>query len=328
MHLIEITKRFASKEACGEYLAALRWKNGIVCAKCGVEGNEHFRHFKTAETKRQRFSKKEGKKVWVRVPSRSLYECKGCGYQFSATVGTLFHDSHLDLLKWFQAVALILDAKKGISALQVCRHLNIPETNYKAVWYLCHRIREAMQEAGLLSGDVEADETYVGGKVPRKGDRHKPRREKDVVLGMVERKGRLRMVPVPDAKAAILQPVLEKNISEQVGTIYTDEHPIYIYALNRAFPGKHKTISHRYTYGIGSTHTNTIENAFSLFKRGLMGSFHHISTKHLRRYCDEFSFRFNRRHAAEGAFEETMRGLLNGKPLPYKALTASGTAAS
>src|SRR5882724_9974395 len=162
MHLIEVTKKFATKESCLEYLAALRWPDGIACQheKCGIVGNENFRKFTTNETTRTRFSKKKQAVVTVKVPSRSLYECKLCGYQFAATTGTVFHDSHLPLEKWFEAVAMILEAKKGMSALQVCRHLGIPQKNYKSVWYLCHRIREATKEDGLLTGVVEADHTY------------------------------------------------------------------------------------------------------------------------------------------------------------------------
>jgi len=327
MHLIEVTKRFATKEACLEYLAALRWPDGIVCPGCGVTGKD-FRKFTTSETKRQRFSKKEGKKVWVRVPSRSLYECKGCRHQFAATTGTIFHNTHLDIQKWFQAVALILEAKKGMSALQVCRHLGIPPTNYKAIWYLCHRIREAAKETGLLTGEVEVDETYVGVKVLRKGNPRPKKQRKDVVLGIVERKGKVRLLPVPNAKRSSLQPAIEKHVSPDVSVIYTDEHPLYIYGLQDSYAGKHRMINHSQSYAIGKTHTNTIENAFSLFKRGITGSFHHISLKHLRRYCNEFAYRFNRREAQKGMFEETMRGLLRGQPLTYKALTASETAAS
>jgi transposase-like protein len=141
---------------------------------------------------------------------------------------------------------------------------------------------------------------------------------------MVERGGgRLKLIPVADTKARILQPLLEKHISEHVGTIYTDEHPIYIFALKSKFPGKHKMIVHSRTYGIGDIYTNTIENAFSLFKRGLYGSFHKVSKKHLARYCNEFSFRFNRRGSQEQLFADTTKNLLHGNTLTYNALTAS-----
>ncbi len=161
MHLIEVTKKFTTKESCLDYLTALRWPDGVYCMKCGIVGDAHFRKFTTKQTERKRFSKRKQKVVTVKVPSRTLYECKECGYQFSATTGTVFHDSHLPLEKWFQAVAMILEAKKGMSALQVCRHLGIPKENYKSVWYLCHRIREATKETGLLTGEVETDETYL-----------------------------------------------------------------------------------------------------------------------------------------------------------------------
>ncbi len=113
MNLIEVTKKFADKQACLDYLAQMRWPNGITCLKCGVIGDEQFRKFTTNETTRKRFSVKKQKVVTVKVPSRSLYECKGCGYQFAATTGTVFHDTHLDLTKWFMAIALILEGKEG-----------------------------------------------------------------------------------------------------------------------------------------------------------------------------------------------------------------------
>lgn len=333
MHLIDVIKKFPTKESCEEYLAALRWPDGIVCQhkSCGVIGNENFRKFTTNETTRMRFSKRQKKMVEVKVPSRNLYECKSCGYQFSATAGTIFHSTHLPIEKWFQAVAMILEAKKGMSALQICRHLGLPTpkgkkipNGYRSIWFLCHRIREATKETGLLTGEVEADETYVGSRVRRPRHARPKTKQDDIVLGMVERGGgRLKLMPVPDTKAAILQPLLEKHISEQVATIYTDEHPIYIFALKSKFPGKHEMISHRHTYGIGDVHTNTIENAFSLFKRGLYGTFHQVSKKHLARYCDEFSYRFNRRESQSQMFEETVKGLLSGTPLTYKALTTS-----
>jgi transposase-like protein len=322
MHLIEVTRKFATKESCLDYLAALRWPNGIVCLKCGITGNEEFRKFTTNETTRTRFSKKKQAVVTVKVPSRSLYECKGCGYQFAATTGTVFHDSHLPLEKWFEAVAMILEAKKGMSALQVCRHLGVPESNYKSIWYLCHRIREATQETGLLTGEVETDETYMTRRKPRKGRPFVKKETKDIVLGMVERGGNLRLVPIKDTKMDIIGPVLKENISPDVDTIYTDDTATYTIFLGRHFAGKHKIINHSKTYVDGRTHTQYIENAFSLLKRGIYGTYHKVSIKHLGRYCNEFSFRFNRRESQAQMFEETVKGLLNGKPLPYKTLTA------
>lgn len=140
---------------------------------------------------------------------------------------------------------------------------------------------------------------------------------------MVERgSGRLKLVPVADAKAKILQPELEAHISKNVATIYSDGHPIYVFALNRKFAGKQKTIDRTKTYAIGDVHTNNIENAFGLFKRGLYGTFHKGSTKHLGRYCDEFSYRFNRRGQQPELFAQTTKALLNGERLTYNALTS------
>src|SRR5258708_30436995 len=224
MNLIEVTKKFATKESCLQYLADLRWHNGMVCLKCGIVGNDQFRKFTTNETTRTRFSKRKQAVVTVKVPSRSLYECKGCGYQFAATTGTVFHDSHLPLEKWFEAVAMILEAKKGMSAFQVCRHLGVPKENYKSIWYLCHLIREGTQETGLLTGVVEADETYLTPKKPRKGKPYVKKESRDVVLGMIERGGKLRMVPVADSKIEIIEPMLEKNIAPDA-PLQTDQHP-------------------------------------------------------------------------------------------------------
>jgi transposase-like protein len=306
MKLIDVTRQFNTQDKCLDYLEAMRWPSGVACIECGS--------LKVSKIVREA----KGRNKQTRI-----YQCleDKCKHQFSATAGTIFHDSHLPLPKWFMAIALICEAKKGVSALQMQRHLGI---NYRTAWHLCHRIRKAMVQNFILDGDaVEVDETYVGSRIRR--PRHARPRTKpdDVVLGMIERgTGRLKLVPVADAKAKILQPPLEQHISEHVGTIYSDEHPIYIFALKDKFPGKHKMIPHKHAYAIGDVHTNTIENAFSLFKRGLYGTFHKVSTKHLPRYCDEFSYRFNRRNQQPELFAHTTKALLHGERLTYNALTA------
>jgi transposase-like protein len=209
-----------------------------------------------------------------------------------------------------------------MSALQVCRHLGVEKKNYKAIWYLCHRIREAMIEAGLLEGTVEVDETYLTPKKPRKGFPKRKKQTVDVVLGMRERGGKLRLIPVADAKMKIIEPVMKEHISPDA-LLQTDSAQTYEIIGRRNFPGRHRMIDHIRTYGQGENHTNTIESAFSLLKKGVYGTFHHVSVKHLRRYCDEFSYRFNRRHSQSDMFHQTMKRLVNGKPLTYKALTAS-----
>jgi transposase-like protein len=310
MKLIDITKQFNTEDKCLDYLERMRWPNGPCCIACGS--------VKVSRITRETKSKNRRTRI---------YQCleKECGHQFSSTAGTIFHDSHLPLQTWFMAIAIICEAKKSVSACQMQRHLGLG--SYRTAWHLCHRIRAAMAERDLVldAPEVEADETYVGAKIHRQNPHARPaKKPKDVVLGMVERGGgRLKLVPIKDTKSKIMRPVLEKPISEQVGTIYSDEHPIYVFALRNKFPGKHLTINHSQTYSVGSTHTNTIENAFSLFKKGLYGSFHHVSKKHLARYCDEFSYRFNRRKEQEQLLEQTAKRLIRGEKLPYETLTAS-----
>src|SRR6266446_352104 len=183
MKLIDVTERFKTEDDCLDYIEKMRWPNGgLGCAHCGEVGHvSKITRHTGSKNKRQR-----------------LYECRACGEQFSATSGTIFHKSHLPLTKWFMAIALICEAKKGISALQVQRHIG---GTYRTIWHLCHRIREAMQDGGLLTGVVEADHTYMTPRKPRKGRPYVQKEERDVILGMVERGGNLRLIPVKDAKA-------------------------------------------------------------------------------------------------------------------------------
>jgi transposase-like protein len=306
MNLIEVTRQFRTEDDCLDYIERMRWPSEKGCIKCGSTNISQFKREKAGKNKRTR-----------------LYQCleKECGYQFSPTADTVFADSHLPLRLWFTAMALICEAKKGISAKQVARHLGM-EKSYKTVWYLCHRIRKAMKEGGLLTGVVEADETYLTPKKPRKGKPYVKKEGRDVVLGMIERGGKLRLVPVRDAKIEIIEPILAKHISPDA-TLHTDEHPTYAIIGKRRFEGKHRAINHSRTYAIGDLHTNTIENAFSLLKRGIYGTFHKVSIKHLGRYCEEFSYRFNRRSEQAQMFDATLKGLLREKQLPFKTLTAS-----
>src|SRR5215472_10482113 len=184
MKLIDVTAKFKTEDDCLDYLESLRWPNGeIACVHCGEIGRV---------SKITRESKGKNKRA-------RLYQCLACGKQFSTTSGTIFADSHLPLTKWFLAIALICEAKKGMSAKQLERHLGV---NYRTAWHLAHRIREAMQEGVLLSGVVEVDETYVGGKVKRKGKPYVQKEKKDVVLGMIERGVKLKLVHLKDNKKA------------------------------------------------------------------------------------------------------------------------------
>jgi transposase-like protein len=303
MKMIDVTARFNTEDKCLDYLEQMRWPSGVACVHCGVMNVSTI-------------TRTAGKNKRVRI-----YQCleKECGKQFSATSGTIFNDTHLPLTKWFLAIAMICEAKKGMSAKQLERHLGL---NYRTAWHLCHRIREAMQDGGdLLTGVVETDETYLTPKKPRKGRPYVKKEKRDVVLGMIERGGRLRLIPIADAKREIIEPVLDAHISPDA-TLQTDGHATYGIISERKWVGKHRVIDHNQSYAWGDVHTNTIENAFSLLKRGIYGTFHKVSIKHLGRYCNEFSYRFNRREEQLQMFDGTLKNILTNKALPYKELTA------
>jgi transposase-like protein len=304
MNLIETTRQFATDDQCLDYLEAARWPNGVCCVHCGVLNVSTITRKAGKKNKRTR-----------------IYQCleEECGKQFSATSGTIFNDTHLPLTKWFMAIAMICEAKKGMSAKQLERHLGV---NYRTAWHLCHRIRGAMQDGGdFLTGVVEADETYLTPKKPRKGKPYVKKEKRDIVLGMIERGGRLRLIPIADAKREIIEPVLDAHISPDA-TLQTDGHATYGIISERKWVGKHRVIDHNKSYAWGDVHTNTIENAFSLLKRGIYGTFHKVSIKHLGRYCNEFSYRFNRRESQLEMFGMTVKNLVRGEVLPYKKLTA------
>jgi transposase-like protein len=306
MKLIDITQKFSTEVKCLDYIEKMRWPNGVCCVYCG-------------SMKVSTITRTAGKNKRTRIYQCLENECPNRKKQFSATSGTIFNDTHLPLTKWFMAIALICEAKKGISAKQVERHLGV---NYRTAWHLCHRIREAMKDGSILSGEVEADETYMSRRKPRKGRPYVQKEKKDVVLGMIERGGKLRLIPVKDAKMESIGPMLSDHISPDVETIYTDAATTYAIYLSKNFAGKHKSINHIQSYAQGQTHTQHIENAFSLLKRGVYGTFHKVSIKHLGRYCDEFSYRFNRRGEQLAMFDGTLKNILNEKALPYKVLTA------
>lgn len=291
MNLIDVNTMFSTDSKCRELLARLRFPEGPRCLRCKLP-------------------------VVKLETEKHLFYCKACDYQFSVTAGTVFNDSHLPLEKWFAATMLLCEAKKGMSACQIQRTLGIG--SYKTAWYLCHRIRAAMQEAQpMLDGTVEVDETYVGGK-PRKG---MPRHKKDVVIGIRQRNGELRFIHASDAKSKTVRAIINENISEDVSVIVTDESTIYPFALNKSQRSKHKTIQHKKEYVSGLVHTNTVESAFSLLKRGIMGTWHNVSAKHLASYLDEMTFRFNRRNHSD-LFLDTLRHMVTAPVLTFQKLTA------
>ena len=292
MNLIDVHTLFPTEEKCRELLVRLRWPEGPRCLRCKAPVVE-------LETEKQ------------------LFYCKDCDYQFSVTAGTVFNDSHLPLFKWFAATLLLCEAKKGMSALQIKRTLGIG--GYKTAWYLCHRIRSAMIESQrqMLNGTIEIDETYIGGK-PRKG---LPRKEKMVVIGIRQRNGDLRLLHVDSATSEAIRKVVAEHVSQDVEVIVTDESVIYPYAFTVDQKKLHKTICHSKEYVCGDVHTNTVESAFSLLKRGIIGTWHKVSAKHLPAYLEEMCFRFNRRKRPD-LFLDTLRHMVTAPVLTFEKLTA------
>jgi transposase-like protein len=291
--LPKLIEEFGSEAKCRAFLEALRWPEGIYCPRC------------------------HEKKV-SRIASRDQFDCDSCRYQFSATAGTVFHDSHLPLWKWFLAVYMLCESKKGVSANQLKRMLGV---SYKTAWYLCHRIRQAMTvglkvEGKLRKGVVEMDDTRIGGEAQK----WRPIPQKTYVVGMVERDGRLRFQVVSDLSSKTLSITARKHVSKDIELIITDEWAAYVNAIGPYYTGKLRRIKHKRQYVDGTIHTNSIENAFSLLKRGITGSWHHVSAKHLQRYLDEMSFRFSERKNPR-LFSDTLTELVNTNPLTFKALT-------
>src|SRR6266566_7973169 len=292
MTLVDVINLFDTDDKCRELLVRLRWPNGVECLRCKAP-------------------------VVELATAKQLFYCKECDYQFSVTAATIFNDSHLPLTKWFLATLLLCEARKGMSANQIKRTLGV---SYKTAWYLCHRIRAAMKEVELpmLDGTVEMDETYVGGKQRNPG-RGMATTNKEVVIGIRQRKGELRFFHAEDAKSGTLAKYISENISTDVDVIITDSLQAYKHAVGEA---KHETVNHTAKeYVRGDIHTNTVENAFSLLKRGIMGTWHKISAKHLPAYLDEMTFRFNRRKNAN-LFLDTLRHMVTAPVLTFEKLTA------
>jgi transposase-like protein len=216
------------------------------------------------------------------------------------------------------AIAMICQAKKGVSANQVGRTIGV---SVKSAWYLCHRIREAMNtgDLPLLEGTVEVDETYVGGK-QRRGEIRKTWFERKFpVMGMKEREGKLRFRVMKGAGAGAVRQIVSKNISPDVERVMTDESPIYQFGLTPEQRARHFTVNHSITYANGEIHTNGVEGSFSLFKRALVGSYHRLSLKHLDKYLREFEFRANNR-TNPAMFQDTLRNIASRPRLTFRAL--------
>jgi transposase-like protein len=293
VNLTTLVDRYSTDEHCREALLHLRWPDGVRCLKCKSENV-------------------------APVSDRKVYVCYSCRYQFSVTVGTIFHDSHLPLTKWFLVTYLMTESRKGISANQIRRMLGI---SYKTAWYLCHRIRKAMEETDhKLTGTVEIDEMYIGGhtKNADKWKKHAP------VVGIRERGGHLHFISAANLNQDKINEIIARNVDKTVDVIMTDESKLYNFETTK-YRGKHKTVNHkaeeyvRYEGGLCVT-TNAIESAFSLFKRGVVGTWHKVSVKHLPAYLQEMTWRFNNRRN-QYLFRDTLMRLLASDNLEYKELT-------
>jgi transposase-like protein len=303
--LDEIQSRFGTDEKARQYLEEIRWPNGVVCPHC-----------KNADQKRI-WEIKSNDAAKIRA---GLYQCAECKKQFTVTVGTIFEDSHIPLRKWLVAWYLLCSSKKGISSLQIQRMLGLG--SYRTALFMMHRIRYAISHpsfTGMLKGTVEVDETYVGGKTRGKGSSKLG--NKTCVVSLVERGGNARSfvldrITGQNLKSAIMEHVQDGSV------VCTDDYFGY-----RPMPKifTHKAVKHSaYEYarkeGDFTAHTNTVESKFSLLKRGIIGTFHQVSKKHLPLYLAEFDHRFNHRKSTDGERTVSALKMAEGRRLTLKPL--------
>jgi len=288
MDIVEIFELFSDQDSCIFYLEKVRWGEKPKCPYCKSSNS-------------------------TPMPKQKRHHCNSCNISFSVTVGTIFHHTHLPLQKWFLAITLTLNAKKGIAARQLARDIRV---NKDTAWRIDMKIRDAMRDRGqrnILTGLIEMDETYIGGK-PRKGTGpHKRGRgtKKIPVVGMVERnKGKVKAEVIKNRKLdrKNLKSLVRKNIDTKNSTLFTDEFRGYL-GIKTMMP--HKVVDHTKWYVDGDIHTNTIESFWALLKRGIVGQYHKVSLRYLPRYIDEFSYRWNNREMNKDAlfFSTLKKGL-------------------
>ncbi len=300
--LLEAVAYFADPYRAHDYAVKQRWPNGVACPRMGC-GNANVQY----------------------IATRKTWRCKECKRTFTAKVGTIFEESPIPFTKWMPAVWLIVNAKNGNSSCELARAIGVTQ---KTAWFMLHRIRVAMhtEDYTRLTGEVEADETYVGGKPrrPNVGRANMNRKKKadadgkTVVFGMRERGGRVRAFVIPNPRRSTLLPAIYDNVAKG-STLYTDALRSYE-GIN---PGtyRHFIINHAERYVQGRVHTNNIENFWSVLKRTIGGTYIAPRPFHLDAYLDEQVFRFNERHDNDGGrFVKALRGT-DGRRLTYKVLT-------
>ncbi|MBI4810917.1 MAG: IS1595 family transposase [Ignavibacteriales bacterium] len=275
MNIVQVYKQFPSQNDCIAHLEKVRWHNKPVCPYC--------KSTKVSSYKQE-----------------NRHHCNNCNTSFSVTVGTIFHKTKVDLQKWFVAISQVLNAKKGISARQLARDI---EVNKDTAWYMAMRIRRAMNEYGdLLEGIIEVDETYIGGK-PRKGTINNPDKtgkqnkrgrgtKKIPVVGLAQRGGRVHAKVIKGLNHKSLSRIIKGHIKPETSKVFTDEFKGYCKVAGFV---EHKTVDHQKEYVNGEVHTNTVESFWALLKRGIVGQYHKISADHLPKYIHEFCYRHNHR---------------------------------
>ena len=270
----DFKKQFPTEESCLEFLKTARWPRGIFCEKCR-KVTTHYR-----------------------ITKRKVYSCEFCGSHVSPTAGTIFHKSDTPLLSWFHAIFLMASTKTGISAKQLQRELGV---TYKTAWRIFKEVRKLMAEdVDPLTGQVEVDETYIGGK--RTGRRGRGAAGKTVVVGLTERKGNAITRVVSDVKARTLLPIIAKHVSNRDNTtVFTDELGSYNQVEKMGYA--HEVVQHaakRYVSGLA--HVNTVESLWSTIKRGIDGVNHSVSPRYLQSYLDSYIFRYNHRKDEQPLF--------------------------
>jgi transposase-like protein len=310
--LVDAVKYFGNEQVCIDEVASMRWPDGQkFCIGCGEVDNL----------------------IWLANQKR--YKCRGCKKQFSVKVGTIFHDSPLGLDKWMVAMWMLANCRNGVSSYEIARTIGITQ---KSAWHMMHRIREAMTDMGSEkmggNGPIEIDETFVGGKVKNmhkskrvKGLNYSAGNGKTIVMGMLERGGKVRAGVIADRKRHHMQPVLEGNV-EAGSHVITDEHANYpLIAAKNDYV--HEVINHIEGYVRDHVHTNGIENFWSCLKRGLNGTYISVEPFHLDRYVNEQVFRFNLRHKHTDAsrFKAVLKDVV-GRRLTYAELTGRTASAA